>query len=152
MGHGVGLTCGDGGWEVRAGAKPVPNPAANPGKALLDVKIAALYDADHDAGAPHGLIGQSYDGDSIAVDGAQDSYTGREVTTKAMAEGAIEGVAADYQMASKLATAFKYSRFDASSAQHPDGAPLTRRKTARASTGGTVGATADVAADVVEVA
>merc|ERR1740117_1290523 len=98
MGHGLALTIRDGRWEVQAWSKPFPNPAANPGKALLDIKIAALYDADLDIVAPHGLIGQSYDGDNIAVDGAQDSYQGREVTTKAMGEGAIEGTAADYKM------------------------------------------------------
>ena len=48
------------------------------------------------------------------------------MTTKAMAEGAIEGVAADYRMGSKYATDFKYSRFDASSAQHRDVASLTK--------------------------
>ena len=60
---------------------------------------------------PHGLIGQVWDGDDISVIGATDEYKGAEITTKAMGEGAIEGVAADYKMADQFATDFKYSRF-----------------------------------------
>lgn len=68
--------------------------------------------------APHGLMGQSWDGDDLAVDGALDDYHRDEpspavVTTAAMAEGAIEGAASDYRLASPFATTFKFSRFDA---------------------------------------
>ena len=35
------------------------------------------------------------------------------VTTKAMAEGAIEGKLSDYRVASEFCTDFKFSRFDA---------------------------------------
>ena len=35
---------------------------------LLDVQLNPLYDADHDVVAPHGLIGQSWDGDGVGVD------------------------------------------------------------------------------------
>lgn len=87
---------------------------------LLNFQLNPLYDADHDAVAPHGLIGQSWDGDGVAIDGAQDDYTGKEVVTKAMAEGAIEGSAADYEMDDKFSTQFKYSRFDAISARPRD--------------------------------
>ena len=31
--------------------------------------------------APHGLIGQTFDGDDIAIDGAVDDYSGKIVTT-----------------------------------------------------------------------
>ena len=61
---------------------------------------------------PHGIIGQSYDGDNMAVSGKTDDYTNRvEVTTTAMAEGAIEGSAADYALSGAFDTGFKYSRF-----------------------------------------
>merc|ERR1711988_1400047 len=81
----------------------------------------SMYDVDHDAVAPHGLIGQSYDGDGMAVDGATDDYFNKtEVTTKAMAEGAIEGSAPDYKMSSMYATDYKYSRFDATTAKPRD--------------------------------
>ena len=51
--------------------------------------------------SPHGLLGQTFDMDGIAVSGSRDSYTPtgaeREVTTSAMSEGAIEGGSADYK-------------------------------------------------------
>jgi len=107
-------------WLVETASKAFPNAKENPGKALLDVQLYPLYDVDHDVVAPHGLIGQSWDGDSVGVDGAQDDYTAAEVTTKAMAEGAIEGVASDYEVEDKFATDFKYSRFDAVAAKPRD--------------------------------
>jgi len=148
IGHGVALTVSTGKWEVQAWSKRFPNPLANPGKALLNVAIAAQYDADHDVVAPHGLIGQSYDGDGVAIDGAVDDYTGKEITTKAMAEGAIEGEAAEYKMAGPFATDFKYSRFDAVAASHRDVTLLTGTKKAASRNEGVefpvVGATPDV--------
>ena len=60
---------------------------------------------------PHGIIGQSFDGDDVGVNGKLDPYSGAQpgppLTTSAMAEGAIEGDAAEYKMASKFATEFK---------------------------------------------
>lgn len=43
---------------------------------------------------------QSFDGDNIGIIGATDDYKARsgEITTSAMGEGAIEGVAADYEV------------------------------------------------------
>jgi hypothetical protein len=146
IGHGVALTVSTGKWEVQAWSKRFPNPMANPGKALLNVAIAAQYDANHDVVAPHGVIGQSYDGDSVAVDGATDDYTGKEITTKAMAEGAIEGVAADYKMAGPFETNYKFTRFDATAAKPRDASKLSGRKEVKAKTEGwgTTGATPDV--------
>ena len=61
---------------------------------------------------PHGLVGQSYDGDGKAVSGKTDDYKDRqEVTTTAMAEGAIEGSANEYILSGPFDTSFKYSRF-----------------------------------------
>jgi len=75
---------------------------------------------------PHGLIGQSYDGDKIAVDGKTDDYQVRkgrgrypEYTTSALAEGAIEGTADDYQVAGPYAVDFKFSRFFATESTGP---------------------------------
>ena len=144
-GHGTTLTINTGKWEVAATSKPFANPRAHPGKSLLNIQLHALYDADHDVVAPHGLIGQSYDGDNLKVDGRQDDYVGEEVTTRAMAEGAIEGVAADYAMPSRFATHFKYSRFDAEAAAPRDVSKLSGAKgKATAETGSEVGASADV--------
>merc|ERR1712203_699222 len=98
------------------------------GKILLDIKIVALYDADSDVVAPDGIFGQAYDGDKMAIDGAVDSDRGTVSTTKAQAEGAIEGTWTDYKMASKFATLFKYTRFDVTSAKHRDVTQLTGMK------------------------
>jgi len=146
IGHGMALTVSTGRWEVQAWSKRYPNPAANPGKALLNIKIDARYDADHDVVAPHGIIGQSFDGDGVGIDGAIDDYTGKEITTKAMAEGAIEGTAADYKMASPFETAYVYSRFDAISAKPRDVTKLTGRKKSVSNKEGfgSAGATPDV--------
>lgn len=66
---------------------------------------------------PHGIIGQSWDGDDMAIDGEVDKFPeSGEFTTYAMAKGAIEGTPMDYKMPSAYATNFKYSRFDATEA------------------------------------
>ncbi|KAL1515711.1 hypothetical protein AB1Y20_002327 [Prymnesium parvum] len=126
--HGSVLTINTGKWLIEAVSKEFPNPTKNPNKALLDVQINALYDADHDVVAPHGLIGQSWDGDDKGVGGKQDDYHGTDVTTSAMAEGAIEGVASDYEMSSPFDTNFKFSRFDATAARPRDVSALTGTK------------------------
>merc|ERR1712087_1047843 len=115
-------------WEMAATKSPFPFPHLNRGKILLDVEIAALYDADSDVVAPHGIFGQAYDGDKLAVDGAVDSDRASVSTTKAQAEGAIEGTWTDYKMESKFSTTFKYTRFDALSAKHRDVSMLTGTK------------------------
>ena len=46
-------------------------------------------------------------------------------------EGAIEGVAADYEMPDKYATAFKFSRFGKSTAPPRDATQLTGKKVPR---------------------
>ena len=65
---------------------------------------------------PHGSIGQSWDGDNVGVNGATDDYTYNAthpvLTTKAMAEGAIEGNATEYELSTPFVTRFKYSRFE----------------------------------------
>jgi len=101
-------------WEMSATLNPFPFAASlNKDKNLVNVKVRALYDADHDIVAPHGLFGQSYDGDDMAVDGRVDSRSEHESTTAAQGEGAIEGTISDYKMASNVSTNFKFSRFDA---------------------------------------
>jgi len=115
-------------WEMAATRSQFPFAHLNRGKVLLDVEIAALYDADSDTVAPHGIFGQAYDGDKIAVDGALDTERDSVTTTKAQAEGAIEGTWKDYKMASKFATRFKYARFDAASAKPRDVSKLTGHK------------------------
>jgi len=120
-------------WRMAVKQSPFPFAALNLKKSLLDVSAQALYDADHDVVAPHGLFGQSYDGDDFAVDGKVDKRTGDETTTEAQAEGAIEGVYTDYKIdaSNPFSTAFKYSRFDATAAAPRDVTKLTGVKRAR---------------------
>ena len=62
---------------------------------------------------PHGLVGQSFAWDG-AKNGKTDEYPeSGYYKTSAMAEGAIEGEAAMYQVASAYETHFAFSRFDA---------------------------------------
>jgi hypothetical protein len=121
-----------GGWEMSATNAPFPFASLNQGKVLMDVALKPLYDVEKDAVAPHGLIGQSWDGDDADFDGAQDLDRSAETTTKAQGEGAIEGVLAEYEMPSPFATHFKYSRFGAHTAKPPrDVSKLTGRKIAK---------------------
>ena len=77
----------------------------------LDVSFVAL-DNTMPAVAPHGLIGQSFDGSKMTVHGKRDNYgRGRKFKTSAQGEGAIEGTYEDYIVAGPFATSFKFSRF-----------------------------------------
>jgi len=137
----MSLVVNTGSWRLTATSKNFPNPDANLGKMLLHVGVEAQYDADSDPVAPHGLIGQSYDGDGIAVDGKQDDYrgSGDVMSTEAQAEGAIEGEGGDYMMSAPFGTDFKFSRFDVSFAKHRNVAALGGAKRARTTSGGAAG-------------
>ena len=60
-------------WLIRVSSKVNPSisnaPSCATGRCILNIQLAPLFDANHARVAPHGLIGQSYDGDSIAVIG-----------------------------------------------------------------------------------
>lgn len=91
----------------------------------LDVGIKARVTEDQFKVAPHGIVGQGWDGDGKAIDGELDAYPDSgEFTTYAMAKGAIEGTPNDYKVATPYATGFKFSRFDATSASPRDVAAL----------------------------
>ena len=76
---------------------------------------------------PHGILGQTYDTDEGPVHGKRDRYdllddksrvrdrtgAGGNVTTRAQAEGAIEGTAADYRVSRPFDTQFRFSRYGA---------------------------------------
>jgi len=147
MWHGTALIISSGRWRTDVWNKPFPNVASNPGKALLNIHVEPLYDADSDPVAPHGLIGQSYDGDGQAVNGATDDYTTREVTTQAMAEGAIEGKASDYRMQGKFEDEFRFARFNLLAAKPRDVSKLTGSKPRRKD-GEPISTKAGAAADV----
>jgi hypothetical protein len=87
----------------------------------LDVQIKLRVPEASMAVAPHGIVGQHWDGDGKAINGERDVFpTSGEFTTYAMAKGAIEGKADDYRMASKYATDFKFSRFNLKAAAARD--------------------------------
>jgi len=91
----------------------------------LDLTINLRVPETTLAVAPHGIIGQAWDGDGKAIDGEQDAWPeSGEFTTYAMARGAIEGVPTDYKVLSPYATDFKFSRFDAKSSPPRDVAKL----------------------------
>ena len=82
-------------------------------KVRLDLGITLRVPKESLQVAPHGIVGQSFDGDGIGIIGARDPVprAGTNLTTTAMAEGAIEGSWRDYVMASEYVdTAFKFSR------------------------------------------
>lgn len=94
----------------------------------LDVDIAALTDALDDQVAPHGLIGQGFDGQKI--DGRVDDYVSSvedgKFTTSAQGEGAIEGTVHDYVVDAPFSTTFKFGRFGATTAPPRDVSKLNR--------------------------
>jgi len=118
-------------WKMTAVISPFPFASLNAHKLLLDVGIDALYNADEDMTSPHGIIGQHYDGDNVAVDGKMDDRSGNETTTMAQAQGAIEGDVTDYKMSAPFAVNFKFSRFDKTSAPKRDVSALKGHKTVR---------------------
>ena len=61
------------------------------------------------------------------------------MTTTALCEGAIEGVAANYEVASKFSTDFKYSRWGKAAAAPRDVSTLTGLKVKRTGAAGAVG-------------
>lgn len=77
---------------------------------------------------PHGILGQSFDGDNLAVSGKKDDYNKSVVVTSAQAEGAIEGTWEDYIAPSPFSTDFKYSRFSVKVAPPRDVLKLTGKK------------------------
>lgn len=131
MWHGMALIVSSGLWQTTVWNHAFPNAAQNPGKALLNIHIEPLYNADTDPVAPHGVVGQSYDGDGQGVNGATDDYNAREVTTSAMAEGALEGLASDYKMSHKFDVEFRFARFDLLAARPRDVSKLTGSKSLR---------------------
>lgn len=116
------------GFETNVTRKPVYNHLSGP-QWRLDMSVRRLdgteLQVQHGASsrtiAPHGIVGQSWDGDNLAVDGKQDDYEieASEVWTTAMAEGAIEGTANDYVQITPHDTRFKFSRFDAKRSTPP---------------------------------
>ena len=96
-------------WNVSVTSRPVYGRVGARGTAhRLDVRVSPR-------GAwsvpPHGILGQSYG--RSRRDGRVDVYPeSGEFTTSAMAEGALDGEASDYELAAPFDTTWRYSRFD----------------------------------------
>jgi len=110
------LIVSNGFWQVTCRTHFYPYSTNNHQKKRLDFSFSQIDEKAAAKVAPHGLVGQTFDGDKTAVDGAQDDYSGKVVVTKAMGEGAIEGTASDYAVKTPYSVDFVYSRFAAESA------------------------------------
>ena len=99
-------------WTVIVRGNHVYDWISGP-KHRLDVSFSARGDAAA-RDLPHGLIGQSFASTAPRF-GMVDEYPeAGHFTTSAMGEGAIEGEAMQYEVASPYATDFAFSRFLAS--------------------------------------
>merc|ERR1711920_50995 len=122
------LTVANGEFEVDAVSRYLAWAQRNGHKKRLDIAIKPLKELVTLQVAPHGLIGQTFDGDSVAIDGAVDDYSTEVVVTKAMGEGAIEGAADDYEIRTEdgpFSPNFKFSRFWAVAAAPRNTSALT---------------------------
>jgi hypothetical protein len=110
------------GWEMNATRHPVYLMVDWTSAWRFDIAIRKLdgtvFEKKHGAASvscfPHGLVGQSWDGDNVAVFGKMDDYTFHKdhpvVRTTSMAEGSIEGTADNY-VVNSFDTDFRFSRF-----------------------------------------
>ena len=111
------------GWETNCTRNHIYNHISGDSRWRFDIAMRMLTGTEFEANYgttsktcyPHGIIAQSYDGDDLAVDGAKDNYTYNPLhpvfTTRAQAEGAIDGGAKDYVTHSPFDTEFRYNRF-----------------------------------------
>lgn len=103
------------------------------GTLRMRLHVTSLYHVcnELDVAMPHGILGQTFDCDGKAIDGHMDKYEvlddgrlttsrvrGGAVTTRAQAEGAIEGQVADYRVTSPFDVQFNFSRFDSVRAEN----------------------------------
>ena len=101
-------------WSIKIENRPIYNRIRGP-RFRLDLSFTSKVLENDFAVYPHGIVGQSFDGDDKPRVGRLDVYPPRniqgEFTTYAMAEGAIDGVPEEYVMRQKYDTFFKYARF-----------------------------------------
>jgi len=107
-------------WTTRATAQ---RGRPHPGKIRMDIMVQPL---SVEAAYPHGILGQTFDGDHTPHHGRQDSYeflddrsrtrdrkgVGGVITTHARGEGGVDGYAEEYRVAHPFDTHFRFSRFD----------------------------------------
>ncbi|EOD17945.1 hypothetical protein EMIHUDRAFT_195925 [Emiliania huxleyi CCMP1516] len=91
---------------------PLQAGPGRPSEMRLDVSFHAKDNAASRS-LPHGLVGQSFSSTASRWGNVDEYPAEGHFTTAAMAEGAIEGEAAMYEVAAADATSFAFSRFDA---------------------------------------
>ena len=129
-------------WRMTA-ESTIAHPHANIMR--MNIRVTSLYRVCSGRVAPHGILGQTFDCDGMAVHGEQDSYNtldsgkatrhrrgvGGVVTTKAQGEGALEGKESDYLLNERFGISFAFSVFNVSAATkiaHRDARMLTGAK------------------------
>ena len=105
----------------------------------MNLRVQSLYPVcRHPAMAPHGVLGQTFDCDGLAVDGNLDQYdklpdiratssARKLVMTQAQAEGAIEGNVDNYEVRWPFDWSFAFSRFATATAAGPRNVSLLGR-------------------------
>ena len=111
------------GWEVNVTRHPIYDRLVGAHNWRFDIAMRPLegewftrkYGVPSKTCYPHGIIAQSWDGDNIPIDGATDDYTYNAehpyVTTKAQAQGSIEGDAPGYKLRSAFDVQSRFTRF-----------------------------------------
>ena len=101
-------------WEIKVTGRPIWDRLSG-AHHRIDLALKPLVAEEKLSAKPHGLVGQSFDGTDVARHGRLDQYPNLnipgEFTTSAMAEGAIEGVEADSEVAHQYATSDQFGRF-----------------------------------------
>ena len=101
------------GWVVRITVQPIydralPSANASAPHHRLDIRVSSTNASV--CANTHGILGASFVQEKRG--GRLDSYpTAGEFTTTAMGEGALDGVASDYEMRNPFQTHFRFSSF-----------------------------------------
>ena len=107
------------GWEMNITKTNIEYPIENQLKHRLHVSLTYLSDPYYTKSygspskmvSPHGILGQTFDDNKLAVDGDITDYNSVYVEVTQQAKGFIEGVYTDYIVSRPFSTDFKYSRF-----------------------------------------
>lgn len=120
---GKSLTVTTSEWRTHAA---VTKGASRRGNLHLDIQVQPLYDMATEKASPHGLLGQTYDGDGVPKHGKRDGFSwveddapsgsrsttsGTINTANGKGEGAFEGTAELYRVKSPFDTNFVFTRF-----------------------------------------
>lgn len=113
------------GWESNVTRRWLRNRMTGPSRWKLTTtvrpiaqgtRLAKVHGYASKTCYPHGLVGQSFDGDGVAVFGNVDDYSydpkQTSMTTEAMAEGSIEGSVEEYVVVRPFFVRSNRSRYD----------------------------------------